>query len=131
MGRTIAVPLPFNGPPTRGEPSLLSYADKLATILVPRWLYLHQINATGESQEYLEHFRKRLASNATASPALQDVQHPPKGIVYGSIDHWYWAITRKYTPSWIEEKQRGGFLPSRRFALYQMENMNLYGYGYP
>ena len=60
------------------EPSLLSYADKLATILVPRWLYLRQINATGESQEYLAHFRKRLAANAiaTVQPTKTSNTHP-------------------------------------------------------
>jgi hypothetical protein len=103
------------------EPSLLSHADKLATILVPRWLYLHQINATGESQEYLEHFRKRLASNATTSPGVQDVQHPPEGIVYGSLNHWYWSITRNYTPTWLEEKQRELRPEFQRFLL-QMNN---------
>lgn len=37
----------------RREPSALCHADKLAYPLTPRWLYLAQVNATGEIDEYM------------------------------------------------------------------------------
>jgi hypothetical protein len=91
------------------EPSLLSHADKLATLIVPRWLYLHQVEATGEIEEYMEDFRQRLQS-ARAQPFSStfsigyDFQSPPANIPYGSRDHWYWSITRRYTREWVEQK---------------------------
>lgn len=38
------------------EPSRLCYADKLATCLEPRWLYMLRVRATGEVEEYVERF---------------------------------------------------------------------------
>lgn len=38
------------------EPSLLCYADKLATVLEPRWLYMLRVRATGEVEEYVARF---------------------------------------------------------------------------
>jgi hypothetical protein len=37
------------------EPSKLCYADKLAIVLTPRWLYLPMVHWTGEVDEYLAH----------------------------------------------------------------------------
>jgi hypothetical protein len=90
------------------QPSLLSHADKLSTLLAPRWLYLRQIQATGEVDEYLHHFHQRLETHKNTPVRLDipDVRYPPLNIAYGSIDHWYWSITRRYTPHWIREKQR-------------------------
>jgi hypothetical protein len=90
------------------QPSLLSYADKLSTLLVPRRLYLRQIHATGEVEEYLQHFHQRLEAqkNTPVRSGVPDVRYPPLNIAYGSIEHWYWAITRRYTPQWIQAKQR-------------------------
>lgn len=105
------------------EPSLLSHADKLATLLVPCWLYLLQVKATGEIHEYLQHFRERLESNAKHAIGLgvQNIQHPPHGIVYASVDHWYWAITRRYTPNWIQEKRRE-LMPQVQHFRLQVDN---------
>ena len=40
----------------RLRPSALCYADKLATCLEPRWLYMLRVRATGEVDEYVERF---------------------------------------------------------------------------
>ncbi len=37
------------------EPSKLCFADKLAIVLTPRWLYLPMVHWTGEVDEYLAH----------------------------------------------------------------------------
>jgi len=91
------------------ESSLLSHADKLATSLMPRWLYLLQVKTTGEFREYLEHFRQSLELKGKYVTALnlQEDKNPPNGITYGSIDHWYWAMTKKYTQNWVEQKRSG------------------------
>ena len=74
------------------EPSLLCDADKYATVLVPRCLYLLLVHATGEIDEYLKHFRESLQYHGKyAEPGDQ---HPPDGMAYGSVNHWHWAITR-------------------------------------
>lgn len=39
------------------EPSRLCYADKLAIVLTPRWIYLPMVHWTGEVEEYMDHAR--------------------------------------------------------------------------
>jgi hypothetical protein len=77
------------------EPSLLCNADKFATVLIPRRLYLLLVRATGEMHEYLQHFRQALQYEGKYAKGLDfpSAQNPPDGMAYGSIDHWYWAIT--------------------------------------
>ena len=89
-------------------PSLLSYADKYATALYPRWLYLTQVKATGEVREYLQHFFDSLQNKgkyAHQPDTLRD-KATPSGIAHGSLDHWYWAITRRYNQEWLRSKQQ-------------------------
>jgi hypothetical protein len=61
------------------EPSALCYADKLAYPLTPRWLYLAQVNATGEIDEYMANANIQNTSraaqlfwHATVSDSLRD-----------------------------------------------------------
>lgn len=41
-----------------GQPSRLCFADKIAFVLTPRWLYLPMVTATGEINEYLKNAQK-------------------------------------------------------------------------
>lgn len=101
------------------QPSLLSHADKLATQLVPRWLFLSQVKATGEITEYLHHFRQHLQSKTqyAAAYGIDVEQPPPSGILYGSLEHWYWAITQLYTKQWLDNKQQELFPELEQFKL--------------
>jgi hypothetical protein len=90
------------------EPSLLCDADKYATVLVPRWLYLLLVKATGEIDEYLAHFRQSLEHRGKYAKNwdIQEDQHPPDGVAYGSVDHLYWAMTRPFTSDRLKDKRR-------------------------
>lgn len=103
----------------RENPSLLCHADKLATILTPRPLYLLLVKSTGEVHEYLTDFHRALTrqhSNSTYECSPNDKL--PEGIVYGSIEHWYWAMSRPYTTSWIHSK-KNELLP--QLKAFQLE----------
>jgi hypothetical protein len=80
------------------QPSRLCAADKLATVLVPKTLYLTLIHLSGEVDEYLESFREALASRG-AYPREAQLVH---GEEYGSIEHWY-ASAMLGNRQWIVE----------------------------
>jgi hypothetical protein len=71
------------------QPSLLCDADKYATALTPRWLYVLLVRATGEMHEYLQHFRQSLQYKGRYAKTwdFPGDQRLPEGIAYGSVDH--------------------------------------------
>ena len=89
---------------SRETPSLLCHADKLATTLTPRWLYLFLVRLTGEIHEYEAQFHLALSYHETTYDCAPN-ETLPNGTVYGSTDHWYWVMTRRYTPAWIHSKK--------------------------
>ena len=74
----------------RGQPpSRLCYADKLAMLLTPRWIYLPLVWLTGEWREYL-------AAHAHETGLAADT---------GLLD-WYRA-TREYMTKWFNAHKNG------------------------
>jgi hypothetical protein len=65
------------------KPSALCAADKLATTIVPKSLYLALIHLSGEVEEYLEHFREALNSSS-GKYALEALNVPSAAYKYGS-----------------------------------------------
>jgi len=85
-------------------PSRLCAADKLATVLVPKKLYLTLIHLSGEVEEYLESFRGSLASRgkyAMEAKYSMEAQIVPSE-EYGSVEHWY-ASAMSGNRHWIVE----------------------------
>lgn len=82
-------------------PSPLCAADKLATTLVPKPVYLALIHLSGEVDEYLEHFRQALASSK-GKYALDAHNVPSAAYEYGSVEHWY-ASAMLGNRRWIAE----------------------------
>jgi hypothetical protein len=86
------------------QPSRLCAADKLATVLVPKKLYLTLIHLSGEVEEYLESFRGSLASRgkyAMEAKYSMEAQIVPSE-EYGSVEHWY-ASAMLGNRQWIVE----------------------------
>jgi hypothetical protein len=81
-------------------PSALCAADKLATTIVPKRLYLALIHLSGEVEEYLEHFRQALSS-AGGKYALEVHNVPTTSYQFGSVEHWY-ASAMLGNQRWIE-----------------------------
>jgi hypothetical protein len=83
------------------KPSALCAADKLATTIVPKSLYLALIHLSGEVDEYLEHFREALNSSS-GKYALEALNVPSAAYQYGSVEHWY-ASAMLGNQRWIAE----------------------------
>jgi hypothetical protein len=81
-------------------PSALCAADKLATTIVPKRLYLFLIHLSGEVDEYLEHFRQAL--NSSSGKYAKEARNVPGAYDYGSVEHWY-ASAMMGNHRWIEE----------------------------
>jgi hypothetical protein len=88
-----------------GTPSALCAADKLATTIVPKPLYLFLIHLSGEVDEYLEHFREALNSSS-GKYALEARNVPSTAYKYGSVEHWY-ASAMLGNQRWIAEHTQG------------------------
>ena len=81
--------------------SKLCYADKLAFVLTPGWLYLPMARATGELAEYMAKSRDRQAGCAvfTETERIQlESGHPAQ---------WLEGL-QSYTRRWVVEHQGGG-----------------------
>jgi len=106
------------------ELSPLCDADKYATALIPRWLYLLLVRATGEMDEYLQHFRQSLQYKGKYAKTwdFPGDQHPPDGMAYGSVDHWYWAMTRHLYRRTGGKNVKDAFSKAReRFELIRVQ----------
>ena len=79
----------------------LCYADKLAFVLTPAWLYLPMARATGELAEYMARSRERQACCAVFSEA-ERIQ-----LESGHPAQWLQGL-QSYTRRWVEEHQGGG-----------------------
>ena len=81
--------------------SKLCYADKLAFVLTPGWLYLPMARATGEIVEYMAKSRNRQAGcaafNETECAQLET----------GDPAIWLQGL-QSYTRRWVEEHRSGG-----------------------
>jgi hypothetical protein len=91
------------------SPSALCAADKLATTLVPKRLYLALIHLSGEVDEYLEHFREALESKGKYA---MEAQKPLGEYEYGSVEHWYLSAMLG-NRRWIAANTRDGGLIKR------------------
>lgn len=78
----------------------LCYADKLAFVLTPAWLYLPMARATGELAEYMAKSRDRQAGCAVFSEA-ERIQ-----LESGHSAQWLEGL-QSYTMRWVEEHQGG------------------------
>lgn len=81
--------------------SKLCYADKLAFLLTPGWLYLPMARATGELAEYMAKSRDRQAGCAP----LTDIER----MQLQSPDPKVWLRElQNYTRRWMEQHRGGG-----------------------
>ena len=80
--------------------SKLCYADKLAFVLTPGWLYLPMVRATGELAEYMAKSRDRQAGcdSFTAIERTQLESADPKVWLQG---------LQNYTRHWVEQHRNG------------------------
>ncbi len=77
----------------QAEPSKLCYADKLAIVLTPWWLYRWTAGLTGEIDEYM-------------SPALHEDggKHESARLAWtGERKAWYLSV-QKFLTQWVEEQ---------------------------
>ena len=81
--------------------SELCYADKLAFVLTPGWLYLPMARMTGELAEYMAKSRDRQAGCA-AFTATERIQ-----LESGQPAQWLEGL-QSYTRRWVKEHQGGG-----------------------
>jgi hypothetical protein len=79
------------------QPSRLCIADKLATPITPRWLYLPLVRATGEIHEYMA---KSSSMNATGN------KYSGMNLDISSQQSWYRDMTG-YMRRWVEEHRDG------------------------
>jgi hypothetical protein len=81
--------------------SELCYADKLAFVLTPAWLYLRMTRATGELAEYMAKSQDRQAGCAvfTKTERIQ--------LESGDPAQWLEGL-QSYTRRWVAEHQGGG-----------------------
>jgi hypothetical protein len=80
--------------------SALCYADKLAFVLTPGWLYLPMVRATGELAEYMAKSRDRQAG-CTAFNEAERAQ-----LESGDPVIWLRGL-QGYTRRWVEEHRNG------------------------
>lgn len=75
------------------RPSRLCYADKLAIVVTPKWLYLALARASGEIHEYMRH---------GADPSGKYAGEKQSG---ASVDDWYNSMT-VFVRRWVEDHYR-------------------------
>ena len=80
--------------------SKLCYADKLAFVLTPSWLYLPMVRATGELAEYMSKSRDRQAG----SGVFTEIERAQ--IESGDPVLWLKGL-QSYTRRWVEEHRAG------------------------
>ncbi len=81
--------------------SKLCYADKLAFVLTPGWLYLPMARATGELAEYMAKSRVRQAGCA----AFTETERAR--LESGDPDLWLQGL-QSYTKRWVAQHRDGG-----------------------
>jgi hypothetical protein len=82
------------------QPSRLCVADKLAIALVPAWLYLPMVRATGEIKEYMAHAPHRIQGNTNVTEAEK------ARLTSGAEEEWY-AGVQSYCRRWVAEHKDG------------------------
>lgn len=83
--------------------SKLCFADKLALVLTPWWLYLPMVNLTGEIHEYMKLADTRHAAGEPRIPGKYE------GINVFSADQRQWyANVQEYLKHWVAEHMDGG-----------------------
>jgi len=81
--------------------SRLCYADKMAFVFTPGWLYLPMTRATGELAEYMAKSRDRQAGGAAFSAAERaQIETDDPAI-------WLQGL-QNYTKRWVEQHRDGG-----------------------
>lgn len=78
--------------------SRLCYADKLAIVLTPAWLYLPLVRLSGEIDEYMA-----LAKMRTA---MGEPKYASMNLTTGDEEQWY-ADVQEYLRRWVEEHRDG------------------------
>jgi len=81
--------------------SKLCYADKLAFVLTPGWLYLPMARATGELAEYMAKSFDRQAGCDAFSETERAL------LESGKPDLWLQGL-QNYTRRWVEQQRNGG-----------------------
>ena len=81
--------------------SKLCYADKLAFVLTPGWLYLPMARATGELAEYMAKSLDRQAGCAAFT------ENERAQLESGDPDLWLQGL-QNYTRRWVEQHRNGG-----------------------
>jgi hypothetical protein len=82
------------------SPSPLCMADKLAIALVPAWLYLPMVRATGEIEEYMAHAKYR----SRAGRFLTDTER--RKTLSSDQREWYLGV-QSYCARWAWEHRDG------------------------
>jgi hypothetical protein len=81
--------------------SKLCYADKLAFVLTPGWLYLPMAGATGELAEYMaKSFDRQAGCDAFSETERAQLES-------GKPDLWLQGL-QNYTRRWVEQHRNGG-----------------------
>ncbi len=75
-------------------PSRLCFADKLSFCLMPAWLYLPMVRATGELKEYMQHAQDRAGAGE------------PMTVRADSELNWFYDV-RAYLLKWISAHKDG------------------------
>ena len=78
----------------------LCYADKMAFVLTPAWLYLPMVRASGELAEYMAKSRDRQAGGA----AFNETERAQ--LQSGAPAIWLKGL-QSYTRRWVEEHRSG------------------------
>ena len=81
------------------RPSKLCYADKLAFVITPQWLYLPMAKSTGEIEEYMKEFLEMFGGEKTFN-AMGTVL---KRFMY----QWWHCDAVLKTREWVEEHKDG------------------------
>lgn len=100
-GRLVLFHSRFFAQKMHREPSRLCYADKLAIVLTPRWLYLPMVRMTGELDEYMDHAiaARRNEGKYAGEWSAYDV----RGL---TPEQWHESMVA-YLTEWVEEHAHG------------------------
>lgn len=95
------------------QPSKLCYADKLAIVLEPTWLYLPRVNWSGEILEYMTLSRIKEGNSPSKYANMQ--------LSNNSQKEWILSV-KQYLAKWIEEHKDGKedtWTPENKKAINQ------------
>lgn len=84
------------------DPSRLCYADKLAIILTPSWLYIPMARATGELAEYMEMSAKK--ESRTEHPEGRKYAHMN---VHANDPYVWHQNVKNYLVKWLDANEYG------------------------